>query len=60
MKKVSYELKEGDVMKMIWCGDKVIKEFKPYNGPFDFVERIAVFYDGSGMSIEKGHYYEVV
>lgn len=60
MRKISHELKEGDTLKMRWAGsDKTIKGFKPYNGPFDFVERIAIFTDNTGMSIEKGHYYEL-
>lgn len=60
MKKASHELEVGDCMKMRWAGcDKVIKGFKPYNGPFDFIERIVIFSDGTRMSIEKGHYYEL-
>lgn len=53
------ELKTGDCMRMIWCGDKVIKRFEQYHGPFDFVARIAVFVDGSRMSLEKGHSYKI-
>lgn len=50
------EFKPGDGMDL-WCGIKVILRFEEYNGPFDFVARIAVFTDGTKMSLERGHYY---
>ena len=28
MKKISYDLKIGDTLKMKWCGDKTIKNLK--------------------------------
>lgn len=60
MMKMSEDLQCGDTLKMIWCGNKVIKGFKPYTGKMDFIDRKAVFHDGSKMSLEKGHFYEVV
>ena len=60
MMKMSEDLQHGDTLKMIWCGNKIIKSFEPYVGTFDFIDRIAVFYDGTKMSLEKGHFYEVV
>ena len=59
MTKRSEDLQVGDVMKFGWCENKVIKEFIEYKGNFDFVDRIAVFYDGSKMSLSKGYYYEI-
>lgn len=50
------ELKENDCILMIGT-PKVISHFKPYTGPIDFVSRIAVFADGSSMSLAKEHYY---
>lgn len=50
------EFKPGDGMDL-WCGIKVIHHFEEYTGPFDFVARIAVFTDGTKMSLERGHYY---
>lgn len=38
---------------------KTIKEFVDYCGPLDFIARIAVFMDGSKMSIEKGMVYKI-
>lgn len=38
---------------------KIIKEFVDYCGPFDFIARVAVFMDGSKMSLEKGHMYKI-
>lgn len=60
MMKMSEDLQRGDVLKMIWCGNKVIKGFEPYTGKMDFIDRKAVFHDGTKMSLEKGHFYEVV
>ncbi len=55
------ELKKGDVMKTLWKGhDSLIVGFREYIGPIDFVARIAVFSDGSGMSLEKEHSYEIL
>ena len=60
MEKISHDLTVGDTLKMIWCGNKRIMDFAPYIGTFDFVERIAIFTDGTRMSITKGYYYEVI
>lgn len=60
MKKRSWELKVGDVLQATWCGPRLIAGFEEYTGPIDFVERIAVFHDGSKMSLEKGYVYEVL
>jgi hypothetical protein len=53
-------LQVGDILHLVWCGDKHILSFEEYNGVFDFVSRIAVFVDGGRMSLTKGNYYEVV
>ena len=60
MMKMSEDLQHGDTLKMIWCGNKIIKSFEPYTGKMDFIDRVAVFYDGTKMSLEKGYFYEVV
>ena len=60
MMRMSEDLRHGDILKMIWCGNKVIKGFEPYIGKFEFIDRKAVFYDGTKMSLEKGRFYEVV
>ena len=60
MEKRSYDLRAGDILMSVWCGPKMIVGFKEYTGPIDFVERIAVFHDGSRMSMEKGHVYSVL
>lgn len=46
-------LQVGDCLQLIWCGNKHIVRFEEYKGIFDFIARIAVFYDGSKMSLEK-------
>lgn len=51
------ELKPGDGMDL-WCGIKVIHHFEDYTGPFDFVARVAIFTDGTKMSLERGGYYK--
>lgn len=53
-------LQVGDILHLVWCGDKHIVRFEEYKGVFDFVDRIAVFSDGSRMSLTKGNYYEIV
>ena len=53
------EFKPGDGMDL-WCGVKVIHHFEEYTGPFDFVDRIAVFTDGTRFAMERGHYYNAV
>lgn len=54
------ELKVGDTMLFLNC-PKLITGFKDYTGPFDFVERIALWNGtSSGISIEKGRYYEII
>lgn len=61
MKIKSEESKVGDTLKTIWAGrTSTIKCFHEYNGPFDFVLKIAEFYDGTRMSLEKDHYYDCV
>ena len=60
MEKRSWELQAGDIVASTWCGPKTIMEFKEYAGPIDFVERIAVFHDGSRMSLEKGRMHKVL
>ena len=60
-KRVKQEsLQVGDILHLRWCGDKHILRFEEYKGVFDFVDRIAVFADGSRMSLTKEKYYEVV
>ena len=57
----SEEIKEGDVMKTTFMGhDSLVVGFKEYNGPLDFVSRIAVFASGSKMSLQKDHPYEIL
>ena len=53
-------LQVGDILHLVWCGDKHILRFEEYKGVFDFVDRIAVFSDGGRMSLSKGRYYEVL
>lgn len=50
------ELQEGDCIVMLGTC-RIIAGFREYTGPIDFVARIAVFTDGSSMSLEKGHPY---
>lgn len=60
-KRVKQEsLKVGDILHLIWCGDKHILRFEEYKGMFDFVDRIAVFTDGGRMSLTKEYYYKVL
>jgi hypothetical protein len=59
-KRVKQEsLQVGDILHLVWCGDKHILRFEEYKGVFGFVARIAVFVDGGRMSLTKGNYYEV-
>lgn len=53
-------LQVGDILHLVWCGDKHILSFEEYNGVFDFVSRIARFTDGSSMSLTKEYYYEIL
>lgn len=53
-------LQVGDCLRLIWCGYRHIVRFEEYDGPFDFVARIAVFSDGSRMSLSKNRYYEIL
>jgi hypothetical protein len=53
-------LQVGDILHLVWCGDKHILRFEEYKGVFDFVARIAVFVDGGRMSLARGQYYEIV
>lgn len=60
-KKVKQEsLQVGDILHLIWCGDKHILGFEEYNGVFDFVARIVKFTDGTAMSLTKEDYYEIL
>ena len=60
-KRVKQEsLKVGDILHLVWCGDKHIVRFEEYKGVFDFVSRIAVFSDGGKMSLSNGRFYEVL
>ena len=60
-KRVKQEsLKVGDILHLVWCGDKHILRFEEYKGVFDFVDRIAVFTDGGRMSLSRSRYYEVL
>ena len=55
------ELKEGDAIYLRFAGEaKTIRRFEPYTAPYDFTSRIAYFTDGTGMTLEKGHYYHKV
>ena len=55
------ELVEGDAIYLRFAGcSRQIRRFEAYTGPHDFVSRIARFVDGTGMSLEKGHYYRKV
>lgn len=58
--KVATDLKVKDTLFSIVFGARTISAFEEYKGPFDFVDRIAVFADGSRMSLEKGHYYNTI
>ena len=60
-KRVKQEsLQVGDILRLVWCGDKHILRFEEHKGVFDFVDRIAVFTDGGRMSLTKEHYYKVL
>lgn len=58
MRKFAEELKAGDVLALPWCGAKVIAGFEDHAG-LPYIDRIAVFTDGTSMSLEKGLDYEV-
>ena len=61
MKILGENLKVGDVLETRWMGhSSTIKCFHEYHGPFDFVCKVAEFYDGSRMSIDRDRYYECV
>jgi hypothetical protein len=60
-KRVKQEsLQVGDILHLIWCGDKHILRFEEYKDVFDFVARVARFTDGTAMSLTKGDSYEIV
>ena len=60
-KRVKQEsLQVGDILHLVWCGDKHILRFEEYKGVFDFVDRISVFTDGGRMSLSRSRYYEVL
>lgn len=59
MKIKGEDLRVGDTIRTIWTGhNSTIKCFESYNGPFDFVCKIAVFLDGAKQSIDRGRYYD--
>jgi hypothetical protein len=61
MKKKAEDLRAGDVLSMVWAGHhSTVKCFHEYTGTLDFILKVAEFYDGSRMSLEKGHYYECI
>ena len=61
MKVLGKELRVGDTLQMIWTGHTAtIKEFQEYRGSFAFVSKIAVFLDGSRMSIDGERHYDRV
>lgn len=52
------ELRIGDALYLRFAGEsRQIARFEKYDGPFEFVSRIARFSDGTGISLLKGHYY---
>lgn len=53
-------LQKGDCLLMGYCADKVIARFEEYKGNFDFVARVAVFTDGSKMSLTKDYFYYIL
>lgn len=55
--KKTEDLKPGDALST-WFGNMTISKFDEYNGPLDFVSKIAVFANGQKMSLEKGHHYK--
>ena len=50
------DLREGDCVLLLGVC-KIIARFRKYTGPMDFVKRVAVFTDGTAMSLEEGQYY---
>ena len=58
-RKLSAELQTGDCVVMPWSENKVIADFED-GGAFPYIERIAVFTDGTYMCLEKGLDYEVM
>lgn len=54
------DLKAGDILHLIWCGDKIIVGFEEYKGPLEFVGRIAICAGGFRMSLEKNRPYTIV
>ena len=59
MRRFSEDLKPGDVLAMPWCGAKTIAGFEDHGG-LPFIDRIAVFTDGTSMALEKGLDYEIL
>lgn len=59
MRKMGEELQAGDVLAMPWCGAKAISDFEDHGG-LPFIDRIAVFTDGTSIALEKGLDYEIM
>ena len=53
-------LKVGDCMILGYCPNKVIAGFEKYSGPHDFIARVALFTDGSKMSLDAGRNYWIL
>ena len=59
MKVKGEDLRFGDTIRTIWAGHhSTVKSFEDYNGPFDFICKVAVFLGGAKMSIDRDHYYD--
>ena len=59
MKIKGEDLRVGDTIRTIWAGhNNTIKGFMDYNGPFDFICKVAVLLDGAKMSITRDRYYD--
>jgi hypothetical protein len=52
------DIKTGMGIKT-WFGTHTVVAIKPYTEPFDFTYSILTFSNGSRMTTEKGHYYEL-
>ena len=59
MRKFAEDLREGDCLLLSWCGEKVIERLEDHGGPFPYSHQLAVFTDGTSMTLEKGLDYEV-
>lgn len=59
MKVSGKDVKIGMGLKT-WFGNHTVIKIELYNGPFDFVENILVFSNGSKMSNSKSDMYDLV